>query len=1068
MKKSRKHPNQQSTPRKRKSAASVVQWARSPNKLDNVVVSVPVDSLGKLDGCEIVPGSAVIAQQPLGIDGCQSQFSPEVPLTFHGSIFAEWRSSEVKKDTVHEDLDESLSDSKLSDPCNDQLLEALDRLEFGLPAATQQQQDDTSPIVSKTSSSNVSSAKFLSFSEPACEQENVCPKSSQSMTELRHVAMIESHVAATAALEVKISPDSNEFHAKSSLSDIRDFHAEAMSIAANQSKGEENFLGQLPPRAASSFTGDLVDRRYLRLKVKSVGRIAAECSLGSGEPVRPVRVWSKQLNMEGNLILAGRWTDAPVCVHDTINLVLTELGLGALQTDFSITVDDTKNFIVIRPDVFVCPTRIADANSCLRKVVLSERLAIDAPSKDTIIGHMKHSLFEIALRANRFDEEFLHQMIQPVVRSARAVEDLFRLGMNEDDAAAELVKVIRSYSEWGRSMVGRNSRGQVLEFGIDSPARIVRILEILATEENIWSPMWGMKGSLDVTALVSLSDPSNQQEEKAIVPIELKTGRVGTDRPEHRAQIMLYSLLLGDRYYASTVPRKEAGILVRSSSNSEDGGLVTKGVRNVHVELRELVMIRNRIAVNTSSNSDMGGSDEMDEREKLPIVTGNVSGECSRCFQRDSCVLVHTGVENGTRDSMNVSEDEFDKAIGALSPDHLQYYSRWHRILECEGKFNVTSQRDIWMKDALLREEKKTCLASLSLRIVSESEPTQMSQHANVTTILELTRSPTAGAIQLADTHIQVGDLVLISAYGAHLAVCKGHVIALSRERIAIKTLNFPRYVHNGLMKLPCWCVDRLEVMWGNRFLQGSLASLFVHAKTKSSQKIGNSQGNNTPENEAPVHHANRLKERMRSLIIDMRAPRFWDPDQPGKRSIRECDLSFLQQLFAHCDTPELVRRALFAKKIPVTVATFPDRAKRLQLDKLTTDQARAVAATLAAQDYLCIIGAPGSGKTTTIAFIVDMLHQLGKSVLVSSFTHAACDNLLLKIKSRGVNVLRIGLPGNVRKELKGSTLPEDCTVADLEKHLNNPSLVCGATCLGVKHALIQRKLFDYCILDEA
>ena len=52
----------------------------------------------------------------------------------------------------------------------------------------------------------------------------------------------------------------------------------------------------------------------------------------------------------------------------------------------------------------------------------------------------------------------------------------------------------------------------------------------------------------------------------------------------------------------------------------------------------------------------------------------------------------------------------------------------------------------------------------------------------------------------------------------------------------------------------------------------------------------------------------------------------------------------------------------------------------------------------LTAQDYALILGMPGTGKTTTIACLIESLVALGKTVLLSSYTHSAVDNILLKL----------------------------------------------------------------------
>jgi len=51
----------------------------------------------------------------------------------------------------------------------------------------------------------------------------------------------------------------------------------------------------------------------------------------------------------------------------------------------------------------------------------------------------------------------------------------------------------------------------------------------------------------------------------------------------------------------------------------------------------------------------------------------------------------------------------------------------------------------------------------------------------------------------------------------------------------------------------------------------------------------------------------------------------------------------------------------------------------------------------------------PGTGKTTTIAHIIRALVGQGKSVLLTSYTHTAVDNILLKIKNDNINTLRLG-----------------------------------------------------------
>ena len=68
-------------------------------------------------------------------------------------------------------------------------------------------------------------------------------------------------------------------------------------------------------------------------------------------------------------------------------------------------------------------------------------------------------------------------------------------------------------------------------------------------------------------------------------------------------------------------------------------------------------------------------------------------------------------------------------------------------------------------------------------------------------------------------------------------------------------------------------------------------------------------------------------------------------------------------------------------------------------LQELNSGQQKAVSKALAAHHYALILGMPGTGKTTTISCLVRVLVASGKSVLLTSYTHTAVDNILLKLK---------------------------------------------------------------------
>ena len=81
---------------------------------------------------------------------------------------------------------------------------------------------------------------------------------------------------------------------------------------------------------------------------------------------------------------------------------------------------------------------------------------------------------------------------------------------------------------------------------------LVHVQDVPDIEENIWSPMFGLKGKIDATLRVRASGPwaSSQVQDEELVPFELKTGKCQGHfgSVSHRAQVLLYTLLLSDRY----------------------------------------------------------------------------------------------------------------------------------------------------------------------------------------------------------------------------------------------------------------------------------------------------------------------------------------------------------------------------------------------------------------------------------------------------------------------------------------------------------------------------------------
>lgn len=70
----------------------------------------------------------------------------------------------------------------------------------------------------------------------------------------------------------------------------------------------------------------------------------------------------------------------------------------------------------------------------------------------------------------------------------------------------------------------------------------------LDTEHNIWSSVFGVKGKIDALFQATIGS------ESVVTPFELKTGGDGFAGVGHRAQSILYSLMVADREGTGFVP----------------------------------------------------------------------------------------------------------------------------------------------------------------------------------------------------------------------------------------------------------------------------------------------------------------------------------------------------------------------------------------------------------------------------------------------------------------------------------------------------------------------------------
>jgi DNA replication ATP-dependent helicase Dna2 len=171
---------------------------------------------------------------------------------------------------------------------------------------------------------------------------------------------------------------------------------------------------------------------------------------------------------------------------------------------------------------------------------------------------------------------------------------------------------------------------------------LLAISQVLDLEEEISSPTYGLKGKVDasITAVVENQEApfgGRGQIKKTTfsgpMPFEIKTGDQKYRAVQYRAQTMLYTLLMSERYGYQI----DEGLLYYTQS---DEPIKVAASRN---EVHALIVARNDMVYHmTKKADDLVKKAELGKFEPtgdhLPDVIEN-EFICERCYGLDSCML---------------------------------------------------------------------------------------------------------------------------------------------------------------------------------------------------------------------------------------------------------------------------------------------------------------------------------------------------------------------------------------------------------------------------------------------
>lgn len=706
--------------------------------------------------------------------------------------------------------------------------------------------------------------------------------------------------------------------------------------------------------------------------------------------------------------LRDNWLDCVPVVQNIIHII----GDYKDRPQECIVVNNEDNLMVVQPDLLITCTTVSEGFFCKRKLVLRDRLKSGSETNiHMIYGSIIHEIFQFCVSANVFTSEFINEKIDILVEAF--LEELYLCDVDPSTATEYLHTKIPKICEWGNTFISPSPKPfSFVDEHRSRARRLMSVSNIIDVEEEVWSPTYGLKGRIDVTVETCLQDAV--REWKFLSPLEIKTSK-NTRAIGHRAQTTLYTLLLSDRYEINI----KYGVLVYSETGE------TIRIPEFASEVRDLLIARNQIA------------QAMGERDDLPPMIEN-DYRCRICERLDACMTFKCADNNASITPKQVESMEspgilveYISSVGHITPAQTTFFKHWNQLLTNEEQEMKGHLKELWTMTSKSREAIGRCFSNV--KVQGPPEEVHLSEIiSKYTYILERNDPIEDGPFKYHESHLSPGDPIIVSDESGHVFLASGILVNVTRSAVTI-TVN--RRLTDTLQKQAGFDEESNQVFhslmhltWEASNTQsrenggGAVSTIFRIDKDEFGQAMSVAR-NNLVQLMLQKHDHNQLHS-----IVDLAAPRFlFQPSQ-------------------HWYLPTESRY------------------------KLNKDQRAAITKVLTAQDYALILGMPGTGKTTTIAAIIEILVSQKKTVLLASYTHSAVDTILRKVKDSGIDILRLGRPSLVDPEVRQFTVGAERTPRtreQIEQVYMNPPVV-ASTCLGISHWLFKRRTFDYCIVDEA
>ena len=437
----------------------------------------------------------------------------------------------------------------------------------------------------------------------------------------------------------------------------------------------------------------------------------------------------------------------------------------------------------------------------------------------------------------------------------------------------------------------------------------------------------------------------------------------------------------------------------------------------VRHELIHMVMQRNELACYVR------------QRLELPPMLKSAH-LCGKCYAQSPCFLYHKLIDDGNGKTSGMGE-KYEEVTNHLKPVHQQFFRKWDDLITKEEKVLMRFRRELWTMESTEREKVGRCFGKVIIDPESVHDE-QDGPKINRFSYAFKKQTPSA-SFSFMESQITTGEPIVISDEKGHFALASGYVTRVQKHKIYVAV---DQQLHNARVRKTGFDAER------NQDFTGIMEIV--------EDGVGQSTILPTLPEEPVLYRIDK------------------DEFSNGMATVRN---NLIQLMEKDIFGAHLLRRLIVEGVAPVfrPTSTPYNLTDSVSQASLNVDQIRAIEKVMNAKDYALVLGMPGTGKTTTIAHIIRALTGQGKSVLLTSYTHTAVDNILLKIRDAKIGVFRLGNVAKVHPDVQEFADLAGVPMTTVEEIKTAYSRqVVATTCLGINHPIFNQRVFDYCIVDEA